>query len=215
MSTKDGEILDKAYSARTDTEREAAYDAWANRYDADVFKFGYRIPAVLAAVFARFVDIDASPVLDAGCGTGLQTEALVLAGYGPFVGCDLSSEMLSISRRKGLYKELHKMSLHELEFDADTFKTAMCIGAIAPGHAGPKCFAELIRVTKPGGLIVFSLRVDDEGSSSEYTAAVHSHEREKHWKRLFATPGFPSLPTGEPEVEHALYVYKALADTRK
>lgn len=210
MSSKDSEILDKVYSARTDAEREAAYDAWANHYDADVFKFGYRIPAVLAAVFARFVNIDANPVLDAGCGTGLQTEALVLAGYGPFVGCDLSSEMLSIARRKGLYKELHKMSLHELEFEADTFKTTMCVGAIAPGHAGPECFAQLIRVTKPGGLIVFTMRVD-EGSPSEYPAAVRSLEREKRWKRRFATQGFPSLPTGEPEVEHALYVYEVLA----
>ncbi|MGA8259896.1 MAG: class I SAM-dependent methyltransferase [Arenicellales bacterium] len=209
MSTRDHDILDKVYAAKSDSEREAAYDAWANHYDADVFKFGYRLPAVLAAVFARFVDIDAGPVLDAGCGTGLQTEALVLAGYGPFVGVDLSSEMLSIARRKGLYKSLHKMNLGQLDFEADNFRTSLCCGAISPGHAGPETFAELIRVTRPGGLVVFSLRVDD-GQLPEYPSAVRAHEREKRWKRLFATEGFPALPTGDPEVEDAVYVYRVL-----
>ena len=211
MSTKNGDILDRVYSAKTDPEREAAYDAWANHYDADVFKFGYRLPAVLAAVFGRFVDVDAGPVLDAGCGTGLQTEALVLAGYGPFAGVDLSSEMLSIARRKALYESLHKMNLGQLDFEADSFKTALCCGAISPGHAGPETFAELIRVTTPGGLIVFSLRVDD-GQLPEYPSAVRSHEREKRWKRLFATEGFPALPTGDPEVEDAVYVYQVLGE---
>lgn len=210
MTGKDSEILDKVYGARTDGEREAAYDAWANHYDADVFRFGYRIPAVLAAVFGRFVNLDSGPVLDAGCGTGLQTEALVLAGYGPFIGVDLSSEMLSIARRKGLYEELHKMTLGELGFEPDTFRTTMCVGAISPGHAGPESFSELIRVTKPGGLIIFSLRVD-EGQLPEYPKAVRAHEREKHWKRRFATEGFPTMPTGESDVENAMYVYEVLA----
>lgn len=210
MTGRDSEILDKVYGARTDAEREAAYDAWANHYDADVFSFGYRIPAVVAAIFGRFVDLDSGPVLDAGCGTGLQTEALLLAGYGPFIGVDLSSKMLSIARRKGLYKELHKMNLDELQFDDDSYRTTMCVGAISPGHGHPGTFSELIRVTKPGGLVIFSLRVDD-GQDPEYPKAVRAHEREKHWKRRFVTQGFPSLPTGEPEVEHAVYVYEVLA----
>lgn len=211
MRAKNDNILDKVYAARSDSEREAAYDAWANHYDADVFKFGYRVPAVLAAVFGRFVDVDAGPVLDAGCGTGLQTEALVMAGYGPFIGVDLSSKMLSIARRKGLYKSLHKMNLGQLDFEADTFKTALCCGAISPGHAGPETFGELIRVTRPGGLIVFSLRVDD-GQVPDYPSAVRSYERDKLWKRLFVTEGFPALPTGDSEVEDAVYVYQVLGE---
>lgn len=209
MSTKNGDILDKVYSAKSDSEREAAYDAWANHYDADVFKYGYRLPAVLAAVFGRFVDVDAGPVLDAGCGTGLQTEALMLAGYGPFIGVDLSSEMLSIARRKGLYQSLHKMSLGQLDFEADSFRTTLCCGAISPGHAGPETFSELIRVTRPQGLIVFSLRVDD-GQLADYPSTVRKLERAKRWKRLFVTQGFPALPTGDPEVEDAVYVYRVL-----
>jgi SAM-dependent methyltransferase len=210
MTETDKDILDKVYSATTDEEREAAYDAWANRYDDDVLSFGYRLPAVAAAVFGRFVNIDAGPILDAGCGTGLQTEALVLAGYGPFTGIDLSSEMLAIAERKNLYESLHKMALGSgLDFDVDTFPTTFCIGAITPGHAGPESFADLIRVTQPGGLVVFSLRVDD-GQIPEFPEAVRAHEEQGDWKLRFKTDGFPSLPTGEPEVEHAVFVYEVL-----
>jgi len=210
MSGKDTEILDKVYAAETVAEREAAYDAWANQYDDDVCRFGYRLPAVAAAVFGRFVDINAGPVLDAGCGTGLQTEPLVLAGYGPFIGFDLSSEMLAVAERKGLYQSLHKAALGEkLPFDTDGFQTTLCIGAITPGHAGPDSFPELIRVTCPGGLLIFSLRVD-AGQSPEFPAAVETHEKQGDWLKRFVTPGFPSLPAGEPDVKHAVHVYEVL-----
>lgn len=208
MTEPDSDILEKVYSARTDTEREAAYDAWANSYDRDVLSFGYRIPAVVAAVFARFVDIDTRPILDAGCGTGLQTEALALAGYGPFIGIDLSSEMLAVAKRKGLYESLHKMALGDgLDFDVDSFPATLCIGAITPGHAGPASFADLIRVTQPGGLVIFSLRTDP-GQLPEFPEAVEEHVRRGEWKHRFSTDGFPSLPTGEPDVAHAVYVYE-------
>lgn len=210
MTQKDDDILDRVYAASSQAESEEAYDAWANKYDKDVFSFGYRIPAVAAAVFGRFVDARSSPILDAACGTGLQTEALVLAGYGPFIGFDLSNEMLAIARRKNLYESLHKMALGGgLDFDADSFPVTLCIGAISPGHAGPSAFKDLIRVTEPGGRIIFSLRVD-EGQQPEYLDAVVQHERDHDWKRVFATEGFPSLPTGEPEVAHAVYVYEVL-----
>lgn len=210
MSQSDDDILHRVYSAGTRDESEEAYDTWANKYDADVFRFGYRIPAVAAAVFGRFVDVDSNPILDAACGTGLQTEPLVLAGYGPFIGFDLSNEMLAIARRKNLYESLHKMALGDgLDFDADSFPVTYCIGAISPGHAGPDAFKDLIRVTEPGGKVIFSLRVD-AGQQPAYADAVIDHERERDWKRVFATDGFRSLPAGEPDVAHAVYVYEVL-----
>lgn len=208
--TRNDDILGKVYSAASQEEIESAYDAWANQYDADLFSFGYRLPAVAAAVFGRFVDVEAAPILDAGCGTGLQTEPLVMAGYGPFTGFDLSNEMLAVSRRKKLHESLHKMALGGgLGFDADSFAVSFCIGTITPGHAGPDSFKDLIRVTEPGGLVIFSLRTDD-GQDPAYPEAVLRHERERDWKRRFVTDGFPSLPNGEPEVISAVYVYEVL-----
>ena len=118
--------------------------------------------------------------------------------------------MVAVAKRKALHQSLHKMALgRELSFDSGSFQATMCIGAITPGHAGPESFDELIRVTRSGGVVVFSLRVD-EGQLPEYPAAIQVHEREGRWRRRFATPGFPSLPFGEPDVRHTVFVYEVL-----
>ena len=72
---------------------------------------GYRLPAMTAGAFTRFVPADAGPILDAGCGGGIQAETLALLGYGPLVGLDLSEGMLEVARQKGIYQELHQGAL--------------------------------------------------------------------------------------------------------
>ncbi len=82
--------LEKVYNAKTPEQSRAAYDDWAQTYEADVFAYGYRMAIVATKIWARFVTLDEGPILDAGCGTGLQSEPLNLAGYGPICGIDLS-----------------------------------------------------------------------------------------------------------------------------
>jgi len=208
MSSKNEPVLERVYSAASNEQRAEAYDDWARDYEADLFRFGYRLPQVAAAVFCRHIAPEAGPILDAGCGTGLQAEPLCLAGYGPFVGIDLSEGMLKVAAGKGLYRELHAMALGgALDFADGAFAATLSIGTITPGHAPPESFDELIRVTAPGGRIVFSLRVDGEQDPA-YHAAVAGHERAGAWRRLFATSGFKSMPLGEPQVEHAVYVFE-------
>jgi len=47
-------------------EQQAAYDHWAKEYESDLCAMGCRIPAIIAAVFTRFVVSGATPILDAG-----------------------------------------------------------------------------------------------------------------------------------------------------
>ena len=203
-------ILEKVYSAKTDAAREAAYDDWAEGYEADLMRYGFRIPTVAAGVFARYVPADATPILDAGCGTGLQAEPLHLLGYGPIVGIDLSRGMLTMSERKGIYAELRQMALGEtLDFADGFFAATLSMGCITPGHAPASAFDELIRVTRVGGQLIFSLRVD-AGQEPEYPAAIAAHENSGAWKKLFQTPAFVSMPLGEPDVEHVIFVYERL-----
>jgi predicted TPR repeat methyltransferase len=82
--------LEKVYSADTPEKAEAAYDGWASKYDADLMAMGYRLPWMFAACVLRHIPFGIGPILDAGCGTGLQVEPLHLAGLarvhrrGPF-----------------------------------------------------------------------------------------------------------------------------------
>jgi SAM-dependent methyltransferase len=207
MTTIQNPQLEKVYGAKTPQQSRDAYDDWAQTYDADMFAYGYRVAVVAATVWARFVKLDEGPILDAGCGTGLQAEPLKLAGYGPISGIDQSSGMLEIARQKNIYAELHNMVLGDtLNFEDDSFANALSIGTITPGHAPPSSFDELIRVTGKGGLIVFSMRADD-AQVPGYLAAMAAHEEANRWARVFETKPFPSMPFGEPEVFHKVCVY--------
>ena len=199
-----------AYQTSTVEEQQAAYDDWAASYENDLCAMGYRIPAVAAAVFARFVTLTDGPILDAGCGGGIQSEALKLAGYGPFTGIDLSAGMLDIARSKCIYSELHQMALGgKLDFPDEHFAVVFSTGTITPKHAPPESFDDLIRITQTGGKIIFSMR-DDDKQEPEYPATVKQHVEAGNWRHLFSTESFRSMPYGEPEISHQVHVYQKL-----
>ncbi|MCP5083436.1 MAG: class I SAM-dependent methyltransferase [Alphaproteobacteria bacterium] len=198
----------KSYAAETLDQQEAAYDDWASKYEADLCAFGHRNPAVVPTVFAGHVALDTAPILDAGCGGGIQAEPLALLGYGPIVGIDFSAGMLDVARGKGIYAELRQMTLGEhLDFPDDHFGAVLSSGCITPKHAPAHSFDELIRITKPGAVIIFSLR-DDPAQEPEYPAALARLEQTGAWTPVFATPSFQSMPYGEPDVTHAVHVYR-------
>ena len=200
--------LEKVYGASNRQESQAAYDEWAATYDNDLQAYGYRVVEVAAEVWDRFVPRDAGTILDAGCGTGLQAESLHGAGFEPIVGIDLSEGMLNVARRKNIYAELHRMALGErLAFADNSFANTISVGTITPGHAPPHSFDELIRVTEQGGLIVFSLRVDD-AQDPAYLTAIAEHEKNNRWTPVFESEPFVSMPVGEPEVINQVFVVR-------
>lgn len=202
-----GTKVSASYEAKTVEDQQAAYDDWAGEYERDLCAMGYRIPAVIATVFTRFVARDAAPILDAGCGGGIQAEPLAMLGYGPITGIDLSDGMLGVARSKGFYAELRQMTLGErLDFEDDVFAAVISSGVITPKHAPPHSFRELVRVAKPGAPVVFSLR-DDAGQEPEYPAEVAALGDAGLWSHVFSTDPFRSMPYGEPEVSHRVHVY--------
>ena len=54
----------KVYAAESIEAQQEAYDDWAQDYERELFAMGYRIPAMIAAAFARFVPLETSPILD-------------------------------------------------------------------------------------------------------------------------------------------------------
>jgi predicted TPR repeat methyltransferase len=203
MSTQRDTWLERVYHARSAEELETGYDGWAGDYDADLASFGYRIPAIAAGLFGRHVPAGAGPVLDAGCGTGLIGETLNRLGYGALTGIDLSEGMLAQARRKGVYAALHRMKLGgPLDLPDDHFAATTAIGVLTAGHARPDAFDELIRATRPGGAMIFSIRVDTEPGTGFQQAGK--------WQEVERTEAFQSMPSGEPEVLHRVFVYRIL-----
>lgn len=211
MSHSSNPKLEKVYAAQTDAQRRDAYDEWAASYDADVSGFGIQLPYVGAAVFARFIKPGSGPILDAACGTGMHTLPLKLMGYDGFHGIDISDGMLAIARQRQIYESLRLMTLGEpLDFPDDHFAATYAIGALAPGNAPPSSNDEFLRVTKPGGLIIYSTHVQDNERTRPYHLSRNAFSKAGRWALEFETPPFVSMPGGDAAIRHAIYVYRVL-----
>ena len=196
------------YESTSEEELEDRYDTWAVDYDRDLAKeFAWNAPQNATDVFAKHVD-KAARVLDAGAGTGLVGEGLVKAGYNNLVARDLSKGMLEEARGKGLYNEFHQMALGgTLDLATGEFDAVISVGVFTQGHAPASSFDELARITKPGGSIVFSLRVDiyEAGGFKEQQSSM---EEAGVWRLAEMTGEFQPLPKGEPEVWHRIWAYR-------
>lgn len=196
------------YAATSQDQQVLAYDAWAQDYERDLRAQGYTIPAHVAALFARFTPTDTGPFLDAGCGTGLQVEPLIAAGYRGFTGLDLSAGMLNIARQKGMYDTLVQGALGgRLAFADNQFAATLTAGTITQGHAPAGSFIDLTRVTRPGGRLIFALRCDP-GIDREYNQILDDLVHQGLWQRVYQSPEFPTMPLGETEIYHKCWVFE-------
>ncbi len=152
--------LGAVYAADSADEVARSYDAWAETYEADMAKAGYRHPAVCLALFARHLPRGAAPVLDAGCGTGLLGGWLGLVGYPEVDGLDLSDGMLAVAGRKKCYRTLHKLALGSpLPFADGAYSGIVSAGVFTTGHVGAEALDELARICRAGGVLVVTVKL--------------------------------------------------------
>ena len=198
------------YAATSNQELEERYNDWASDYDKDLAEdFAWNAPRTASEVFGHHV-AKTENILDAGAGTGLVAECLSEMGYQNIDAMDLSLGMLEEARKKGLYGQLHQMVLGEtLGFDSQAFGAVISVGVFTLGHAPPESFNELVRITKAGGFIVFSLRTDvyEENGFKQQQEALETAGK---WRLAEVTDPFQPLPKGEPEVYHQIWVYQVI-----
>ncbi|HJN86754.1 MAG: class I SAM-dependent methyltransferase [Dehalococcoidia bacterium] len=201
------ERLHWIYASQGNRDLEERYDSWAGKYDEDVAGYGYKIPGIVAGFVGRYLKPADGPLLDAGAGTGVMGEVLALLGYRELVAMDLSTGMLEVARSKGIYRELRQMVMGEqLDFPDNAFAGATAVGVLSVAHAPPESFAELIRCTRPGGPIIFSVRADAQG----FKEVQDGLERDKKWSLIETAGPFVSLPLGEPDIKHLVFAYRVV-----
>ena len=178
-------MLEKIYKAKNNKEVQSVYKEWAGDYDTDTIEnLGYVAHVITADALDNALESRDVRILDAGCGTGLVGEQLVKKQYRNLDALDFSEEMLNISKRKNIYRRLFQADMNRpLDIETDCYDAVVCSGSFSYGHVEPKALNELVRITKPGGFVCFTIR---EGAYEDcgYRDRMMTLEQEKAWERI-------------------------------
>ena len=152
------EIHDKVLNAKSLEDISEAYGIWAKSYDQDLLtELGYQAPARSVELLRKH--LATGRVLDAGCGTGLVGQLLSTGGAFQLDGLDYSESMLLEAQSKQCYQTLQQADLNQpLTNETASYDAVICIGTFTLGHVQPEALREMVRVTKQGGVICFTVR---------------------------------------------------------
>lgn len=193
MAANHGGFLGAVYDSKGADDVAALYDRWAETYDAEMALAGYRHPTICLALLARHLPKGATPLLDAGAGTGLIGEWLQIMGYPAVEGLDISQGMLDVAAKKGCYSAFHKLALGgPLPFADGAFAGIISAGVFTSGHVGAEGLDELIRSCRKGGVIV--LTVKNTLWDGGFLARIAELEAQGKIRRLEETAPYVSMP---------------------
>lgn len=210
MSERSSEGLDKVYAATSPEELAAAYAVWSNAYDVETAVAGYCLPFLITSWVARHVPREAGPILDAGCGTGLSGPYLRALGYEAIEGLDMSQEMLALASARGAYTALKQGRLGDvLPWPDGHFAVFLSTGVFTAGHAPASGLDELVRITRPGGKAIFTVR-DVIQESDGFRAKFAELEKAGRWRPVEESPPFRAFAVAEPDVLAQAFVFEVL-----
>ena len=147
----------------------ALYDLYATRYDGiKQFDETADITLISQPLLARIAPIDDPLMLDVA--TGTARVPLVMARNARFqghvIGLDASRRMLDEAREKVVrarfesFVTLLRHDASELPFEDNSFDVVTCLEALEFMPRPAEALAEMIRVLRPGGLLLTTIRID-------------------------------------------------------
>lgn len=199
--------LHNVYASNSADETAGIYDGWADNYEEHMGGVGYSHPAMVAAMLTRHQKAGPTAILDAGAGTGIMAGILGALGYPVIYGFDASQGMLEHARAKGSYKDLRPGLLGEtLDYETNQFAACVASGVFTQGHAPLDGLDELVRVTRPGGHIVFSVARVYLGEV--FKTKAHALEQAGKWHPVDASERYDSTPLSNDALMAQVYAFQ-------
>lgn len=193
------------FASQNPEELASRYDEWAASYEDDMGDHGG--PTETVAVLARYVSPQAR-ILDAGCGTGLVGQILAGRGFTRLDGLDLSAGMLREAAKKGCYTKLHRQALGEpLDLPSAEYDAVLAVGVFARAHAPSRSLLELIRITRPGGYVLFTLRPEFM-MGTDFRDTLERLTASGAWRLIETTEPFDGRYKDFPGINLQVWVYQ-------
>src|SRR5215472_12984960 len=137
--------------------------------------FVARRQLVTGLVREQIADPKRSRILDVGCGTGANREALT--SYGAVFGADLSAEALSFSRSRA-DGPLTRSRIERLSFIDGCFDLITALDVLEHADDDLSSMDELYRALRPGGLLIVTVPA--------YGFLWSEHDEALHHRRRYA-----------------------------
>ncbi len=178
-------------------EIAAYYDDWADTYDATLKDWDYQAPNHAAATLIEYLK-SGDDVLDVGCGTGMFGKALSRRLECTIEGIDISAASLKISEKQGGYDRLqrHDLQVTPLPVTDNGIDAAACVGVMTYIEDAAALLADLCRVVRPGGYILFTQR-DDRWAEKDFDFLMRDFEERGLWTALKIQKAMPYLPKND------------------
>lgn len=148
------------------------YDDWCDKYDEDLVIVGNYtghikcVEAFLKLGLDRKVNI-----LDLAAGTGLLGAEVQTHGYDNIDGLDASLGMLGQARKQQIYQDYIVAmvdGLGSIPINDSTYDVVMSSNGFAPGQIYPTAIPEILRVMRPGGYLLWTMREGYQQKSQRF-----------------------------------------------
>ena len=200
------EALQEVYLSDNPKKTSAIYNDWFENYEQHMTCAGYTHPAMVASIFSRYQHLAAGPVLDAGYGTGVMGVILPALGFTEVHGFDAPEGMLKFAAAKKIYANLRPGRLGEtLPYADNQFDSCVSSGVFTQGHAPLDGLDELIRATKLGGHIAFSISRTYLGEMFENKA--QAPERAGKWHRVDSSGYYDSASLSDDVLTAQVFAF--------
>jgi len=147
--------------------------------------------AILIDALKRSHSYTSGRILDAGCGTGKNLETISKKLSSQAVGFDLSEWAMPFLRQRELANRFCQASINEIPFPDEHFDIAVSLGVFECEEViEEQAYAELWRVTKPGGHILLVV--------SAYQWLLAPHDKPIHAIRRYNRNSLMALLNSKP-----------------
>ncbi|XP_066971944.1 methyltransferase-like protein 27 [Macrobrachium rosenbergii] len=191
------------------------YSEWAQYYDELVDSDGYKGCKIVADEVASRIPEDKRgtfKVIDVGAGTGGVGRLLRDKGFSNIDAIEPSKGMMDLLKKTGAYTNTYEefLGVGQNSLLKDAYDVLVTAGCFAPGHLPVKGIDDMIRITKPGGLVTIVMRKEFLDHVEEYKDRLIPYMDEMERQEKWIKEDVEIVPEYACQLDGILFTYRVV-----